>query len=108
MRKMHLVAAVVVALGTATALAAPASADSQLDQAFLKGLQQKGVSVKSDDWAISLAQSTCDVLNKGGSVNDALSMLSKKTKWSVQQSADFGGIAVYAYCKDKLPAGAGS
>jgi hypothetical protein len=41
-------------------------------------------------------------------VNDALNMLTKKTKWSVQKSADFGGLAVYAYRRDKLPAGAGS
>jgi hypothetical protein len=34
-------------------------------------------------------------------------MLTKKTKWSVQKS-DFGGLAVYAYCRDELPAGAGS
>ena len=60
MRKTHLLAAVVIALGTATALAAPASADDQLDQAFLKGLQQKGVTVKSDQWALDLAHSTCD------------------------------------------------
>jgi hypothetical protein len=47
-------AAVVIALGTATPLAAPASAD-QLDQAFLKGVQQKGITVKSDPWALDLA-----------------------------------------------------
>src|SRR5690348_12426491 len=107
MRHMHLLAAVAVAIGTATALAAPASADDQLDQAFLKGLQQKGVSVASPDQALSLAHSTCDVLQHGGTVNDALSMLTKKTKWSVQKAADFGGLAVYAYCKDKLPSGTG-
>jgi hypothetical protein len=107
MRKKHLLAAVAVAIGTATALAAPASADDQLDQAFIKGLQQKGVSVASPDQALSLAHSTCDVLQHGGTVNDALSMLTKKTKWSVQKAADFGGLAVYAYCKDKLPAGTG-
>jgi hypothetical protein len=107
MRKKHLFAAIAVAIGTASALAAPASADDQLDQAFLKALQQKGVSVKSDQYAIDLAQSTCDVLNHGGTVNDALNMLTKKTKWSVQKAADFGGLAVYAYCKDKLPAGVG-
>jgi hypothetical protein len=48
------------------------------------------------------------VLNTGGGVNEALNMLTKKTKWSVQKSADFGGLAVYAYCRDKLPAGAGA
>ncbi len=107
MRKTHLLAAAVIAIGTATALAAPASADDQLDQAFLKGLQQKGVSVKSDQWALDLAHSTCDVLNKGGNVSEALNMLTKKTKWSVQKSSDFGGLAVYAYCRDKLPPGVG-
>jgi uncharacterized protein DUF732 len=104
MRKAHLLAAIAVAVGTATALAAPASADDQLDQAFLKGLKDKGVTVKSDEWALSLAQSTCDVLNKGGTVNDALNLITKKSKWSVQKATDFGGLAVYAYCRDKLPA----
>jgi hypothetical protein len=104
MRKAHLLAAIAVAVGTATALAAPASADDQLDQAFLKGLKDKGVTVKSDEWALNLAQSTCDVLNKGGTVNDALNMITKKSKWSVQKATDFGGLAVYAYCRDKLPA----
>jgi len=106
MRKKHLLAAIAVAVGTATALAAPASADDQLDQAFLKGLQQKGISVKSDQYALDLAHSTCDLLNNGGTVNDALNMITKKTKWSTQKSADFGGIAVYAFCRDKIPAGA--
>jgi hypothetical protein len=104
MRKAHLLAAIAVAVGTATALAAPASADDQLDQAFLKGLKDKGVTVKSDEWALNLAQSTCDVLNKGGTVNDALNLITKKSKWSVQKATDFGGLAVYAYCRDKLPA----
>ncbi|MDT7794622.1 MAG: hypothetical protein QOD59_4063, partial [Mycobacterium sp.] len=33
----------------------------------------------------------------------ALNMLTKKIKWSVQKSADFGGVAVYAHSEDKLP-----
>jgi hypothetical protein len=104
MRKAHLLAAIAVAIGTATALAAPASADDQLDQAFLKGLKDKGITVKSDEFALNLAHSTCDVLNNGGSVNDALNLITKKSKWSVQKATDFGGLAVYAYCRDKLPA----
>jgi hypothetical protein len=103
MRKKDLLAAVAVAIGTATALAAPASADDQLDQAFLKGIKDKGIAVKSDEYALDLAHSTCDLLNEGGKVNDALNMIIKKTKWSTQKSADFGGLAVYAYCRDKLP-----
>jgi opacity protein-like surface antigen len=104
MRKKHLLAAITVAVGMATALAAPASADEQLDQAFLEGLQQNGVSVKTPELALELAHSTCDLLENGGTVQDALSMLTKKTKWSVKKATDFGGFAVYAYCKDKLPA----
>jgi hypothetical protein len=107
MRKKHLLAAIAVAVGTTTALAAPASADDQLDQAFLKGLQQKGVSVKSDEFALDLAHSTCDLLNHGGTVNDALNLILKKTKWSTQKATDFGGIAVYAFCRDKIPAPTG-
>ena len=79
-----------------------------MNPALLKGPQQKGITVESDPWALDLAHSTCDVLNNGGKVNDALNMLTKKTKWSVQKCADFGGLAVYAYRRDKLPAGAGS
>ena len=108
MRKTHLLAAVAIALGTATALAAPAYADDQLDQAFLQGLKDHGVTVKSDQWALDLAHSTCDLLNNGGTVNDALKMLTKTTKWSAKKATDFGGLAVYAYCKDKLPQDTGS
>jgi hypothetical protein len=104
MRQRQLWAAVAIAVGTATALATPASADDQLDQAFLSVLKEKGVTVKSDQDALDLAHSTCDLLNSGGSINDALKMIITKTKWSTQKSADFGGLAVYAYCKDKLPA----
>ena len=106
MRKKHLLAAIAVAVGTATSLAAPASADQQLEGAEVPRHKDKGITVKSDEWALDLAHSTCDVLNTGGGVNEALNMLTKKTKWSVQKSADFGGLAVYAYCRDKLPAGA--
>jgi Protein of unknown function (DUF732) len=102
MRTRHLLAAVTIAIGTATALAAPASADAQLDQAFLKGVKDKGLTIADGD-ALSLAQSICDVLSHGGSVNQALSLVTKKTNWSVQQATDFGGLAVYAYCKNNIP-----
>jgi hypothetical protein len=108
MRKRHLFAVTAIAVSTAMTLAAPASADDQLDQQFLNGIKDKGVTVKSDQWALDLAHSTCDLLNNGGSVNDALKMLTKTTKWSIQKSTDFGGLAVYAYCRDKLPPGAGA
>ena len=93
----------VIAVATATAVAAPASADDQLDQAFLKALQDKGIAVQSDAFALDLAHSTCDLLNSGGSVEQALYQIKSKTKWSDEKSVNFGGLAVYAYCRDKLP-----
>jgi hypothetical protein len=105
MRKAHVMAAVAIAITTATTLAAPAYADEQLDQMFLKGLQQKGISVAPGD-ALSLASSTCDILSHGGNPNAALNMIVKKTKWSAQQATNFAGVAVYAYCRDKMPGGA--
>jgi hypothetical protein len=103
MRTKHLLAAFVVAAGAATALAAPASADEQLDQRFLTALRDKGIVAKSDRFALALAHSTCDVLNGGGTVEEALQQIKTKTKWSDEKSVSFGGLAVYAYCNDKMP-----
>jgi len=99
----HLLAAAVVVVGTATVLAGPAHADDQLDQQFLQTLRDKGITVKSDAFALDLAHSTCTVLNGGGSVEQALRKIKSETKWSDKKSVDFGGLAAYAYCPDKLP-----
>jgi hypothetical protein len=110
MRSKNIVAAVVamgIAMGMGTTVVAiPAHADSQeeqLDQAFLDALQQKGVRVKSRQTAIDLAHSTCDLLHRGGTVNDALLHVKNATSWSVDQITAFAGVAVYAYCRDKTP-----
>jgi Protein of unknown function (DUF732) len=102
-----MLAAVAIAITTtATTLAAPAYADEQLDQMFLKGLQQKGITMAPGD-ALSLASSTCDILSHGNP-NAALTMIVKRTKWSTQQATNFAGVAVYAYCRDKMPGGGNS
>jgi hypothetical protein len=113
MRSRNFVAAVVVAMGVATAMAtAPAGAepqgdpvdqDEQLDQAFLNAIREKGVRVETDRAAISLAHSTCDLLHRGGSVNDALRHVKNATDWSMDDITAFAGVAVYAYCRDKTP-----
>jgi hypothetical protein len=102
MRTRHLLAVVTIAISTATALAAPASADDQTDQAFLSGLKQKGISVPSDGFALDLAHSTCDVLTHSNA-GAALQMIIKKTKWTQQQAVTFGGFAAYAYCPGAIP-----
>ena len=98
-----MLAAVAVAVGTATVFAVPAYSDEQLDQAFLTALRDKGITVKSDAFALDLAHSTCDLLNSGGTVEEALLAIKNKTKWPDQKSVNFGGLAVYAFCQDKLP-----
>ena len=77
--------------------------DEQLDKAFLDALQQKAVPVKSRQTAIDLAHSTCDLLHRGGTVNDALLHVKNATSWSVDQITAFAGVAVYAYCRDQTP-----
>ena len=67
-----------------------------------QGLKEKGIIVP-DGEALSLAQSTCDVLSHGRGANQALSLITKKTKWSVKEASDFGGMVAYAYCKDSIP-----
>src|SRR4051812_336299 len=109
MRSKNIVAAVVVAMAIGTGLttvAVPAHADSQdeqLDQAFLNAIREKGVRVETDRSAIALAHSTCDLLHRGGTVNEALLHVKNATKWSVDDVTAFAGVAVYAYCRDKTP-----
>jgi Protein of unknown function (DUF732) len=103
MRFGHVLAAAVVTVGTTIVLAGPAYADDQLDQQFLQTLRDKGISVKSDAFALDLAHSTCTLLNGGGSVEQALRKIKTQTKWSDKKSVDFGGLAAYAFCPDKLP-----
>ena len=39
-----------------------------------------------------------------GTTNAALKMIEKsEKKWSEKQVLNFGGLAVYAYCKEHLP-----
>jgi hypothetical protein len=69
-----------------------------------QGVKDQGIIIP-DGEALSLAQSIYDLLSHGGGANQALSMVTKKTNRSVQQAADFGGLAVHAYCKNNIPGG---
>jgi Protein of unknown function (DUF732) len=107
MRTERLLAAVVVAVGAATCLAAPAVAQTQeqINQAFLQEARNRGVPIKNDAQALELAHSICNLLNEGGSTNDALQLIQdEEKKWSEDDVLSFGGLAVYAFCKEHLPA----
>lgn len=113
MRSKNFTAALLVAVGTSSALAVatPAQADpaggsasSQLDQAFLQALKDNGIQMNSDEAALSLAHSTCDVLTKTASVGETMQYVKKSTNWtSIDKIGKFGGLSVQAYCPKSMP-----
>jgi hypothetical protein len=113
MRLKTFAAVLLVAVGTSSALAmaTPAQADpaggsasSQMDQAFLQALKDNGIQMKSDEAALSLAHSTCDVLTRTGSVQDTMQYVKKSTNWtSIDEIGHFGGLSVQAYCPKAMP-----
>mgnify|MGYP001015426624 CR=1 FL=1 len=102
MRTTRYLAAAAVAFGAASILAVPAAGQSSVDQAFLQAVRDKGVPIESDAQALELAHQTCGVLNNGGSATDALNKLAGATNWSTDTAANFGSLAVVAYCKDQM------
>ena len=106
MRKKRFATATIVAVSVATALATPAVGQTpeQLDQAFLTALNDRGVPVEDEAEALELAHATCDLLNSGGSLDAALQLIrSTEKKWSEDDAVNFGGLAVYAFCREHLP-----
>ncbi len=106
MRRKRLVAALAVAAAAATTFASPAVAQTaaEIDQAFLEGVREKGVPIRDDADALQLAHETCNLLNEGGTTTEALKFIKKAhNTWSDRQVMNFGGLAVYAYCKEHLP-----
>ncbi|GAB7068152.1 DUF732 domain-containing protein [Mycobacterium hodleri] len=106
-------AALLVAAGAtvAVATAVPAHADptddaraQQIDQAFLKAVKGQGLKLKSDAFALDLAHSTCDVLTRTGSVENALRHIQNATDWSDSKKiGSFGSLAVQGYCPTSMP-----
>src|SRR5688500_9715627 len=90
MRIKHVAAALLVAAGAAAGWAVPAAAepdpstpnDQQIDDVFIKAVRDKRLPITSKADAIDLAHSTCNVLNGGGSVNDALLHIRNATDWT--------------------------
>lgn len=100
------IAAAFVAAGAATALAAPAVADDELDEMdhlYLQALDENGIHVGSEEQAIDLAQSMCAVMFRGGEPTDAVIHVKEETGMSDKDSTTFAGIAARVYCEDMLP-----
>jgi hypothetical protein len=106
-----MMAAVIVAVGAATLLAAPAFADpadpdaAQRDELFTKAVRDGGFRISANE-AIELGHSTCELLKRTGSVQDALYHVKNATDWTnVNDISKFGGLAVQAYCPTAMPKG---
>jgi len=109
MRTKQIVVAMIVAAATAGALAAPASADpadpdaAQRDEVFTKAVRDGGFRISAAA-AVDLGHSTCDLLKRTGSVQDALYHIKNATDWTkMDDITKFGGLAVQAYCPTAMP-----
>jgi len=109
MSTKQIVVAMIVAAATAGALAAPASADpadpdaAQRDEVFTKAVRDGGFRISADA-AVDLGHSTCDLLKRTGSVQDALYHIKNATDWTkMDDITKFGGLAVQAYCPTAMP-----
>ena len=99
------------AASVVVATAVPAQADptddarsEQIDQAFLKAVKDEGLKLKSDGFALDLAHSTCDVLTRTGSVENALRHIQNATDWADSKKiGSFGSLAVQGYCPSSMP-----
>lgn len=103
MTTKHYLAALLVAVGAATAFAAPAAADNETDDRFIGILEQEGVPVKTDSEALSLAHTTCQQLKSGVSLQGVLSSVQNATGWPRSDSINFGKYAVLAFCPEAMP-----
>lgn len=113
MKMNDLAATLLVAVGmsSALALAVPASADptddqraQQTDRVFLDAVNDRGLRLESDDFALELAHSTCDVLTRTGSVDKTLHHIKDATDWTtLEDIRTFGGLAVQGYCPTSMP-----
>lgn len=104
----QLAGATLVALGAVTAFAVPASAEpnpnqEQIDQVFAKEVRERGFRISTGE-AKDVAESTCDVLARGGTVEDALRHVQNATGWkSGKDVGALGSLAVQAYCPGAMP-----
>lgn len=93
-----------VSSAAAIVMAVPAHADDQIDPMFLQAVHDKGI-LMPNSTAIKLAHGTCSAMRSGG-VNSALSYLKKNAgNLSNDDAVKFGGLAIYAYCRELTPKG---
>jgi uncharacterized protein DUF732 len=96
-----------VSLGAASAITAPAGADSfsPAEQAYLDKLKEYGFTVTPEEAAIAvkLGHDTCTGLENGASPAEAADALSSAAPWFTEkQSANLVTVAQMKLCPDTL------
>lgn len=108
---MRVLRRVVAVVGVLLALAAPAYADPDGDQAaFLESLRAAGITYSgSTDQVIATAKTVCRMIGAGKSGPDVLAVLQQGNPGlTTDHGSMFIGIAARSYCPSQLvPAGGG-
>lgn len=77
--------------------------DEQRDEVFTKAVRDAGLRITAKK-AISIGHSTCDVLARTGSTEDALRHVLGATEWkNVDDVTTLGKLSVQAYCPTAVP-----
>ncbi len=94
--------AVAAGVALATAMGAPAYADST-DAIFISVLDEEGIPYTKASDAILVAKGVCVVISEGSSLQDATMQVMDDSGLGVEQSGFFVGAATAAYCPSANP-----
>jgi Protein of unknown function (DUF732) len=89
----------VLAIGLAGPLAAPAHADA-VDDTFLRALSAKGIKFEAPAKALIAGHEVCDELDNGKSVAQVVSAVQGNTNLDGYHAGYFVGAAIRAYCPE--------
>jgi Protein of unknown function (DUF732) len=90
---------VLTSIAAAIGLAAPASADIDNDQDFLKDLRDAGLSYQDSGNAITIGKSVCDLLDDGQSTASIVTQLrNQNPAFQGASAAEFTYLSAAHYC----------
>jgi hypothetical protein len=87
---------------TSTPTSTSTSARSAADEAFLKAIKGKGITIPSEDYAIETAKQVCQLLDEDVSAVDVASQISKNSGIEIGKAGFFVGASIGAYCPEHM------
>jgi Protein of unknown function (DUF732) len=92
---------VLALMAAATALAAPAYADTNPDGGFLASLDKASITYASGPEAVAAAKQVCDWINQGQARSEVIkTVASGNPGFTVSDANEFTTLAERAYCPD--------